>query len=235
MVKKVISKHFNPSIRFPEYLLRKGLYKNIKNNVPVLKGKMMDFGCGSKPYKPLFNVQTYIGVDFNGQGHSHVNEEIEVFYDGKILPFPDEYFDSAFSSEVFEHIFNLEEILPEIYRVLKPGSKMVITCPFAIAEHEQPVDFARYTSFALKHLLTKNGFQIIKIEKIGSSFETIMQLKIMYLHMHVMPKFNKLIVVKPIIEFFLYPIMNVYTRLFNHIFPRRYDLYMNNLVVFEKN
>jgi len=194
----------------------------------------MDFGCGSKPYQSLFNVQEYVGVDYYGEGHSHENEQIDVFYDGVKLPFPDNFFDSAFSSEVFEHIFNLEEILPEIYRVLKPGAKMVVTCPFAIAEHEQPVDFARYSSFALRYLLEKHGFRVINFEKIGSSYETIRQLKTMYYHMHVMPKFNKLIIVKPVIEFFLYPIMNIYTLVMNRILPRRYDLYMNNLVVFEK-
>ena len=74
---------------------------------------MMDFGCGSKPYKSLFNVNEYVGVDYHGQGHSHVNEQIDVFYDGVLLPFPDNYFDSVFSTEVFEHVFNLENLNPE--------------------------------------------------------------------------------------------------------------------------
>lgn len=234
MSKDVVPYIFNPGIGFPAYLIRKRLYQHIKRNVPVLSGRLMDFGCGSKPYQSLFNVQEYVGVDYYGEGHSHENEQIDVFYDGVKLPFPDNFFDSAFSSEVFEHIFNLEEILPEIYRVLKPGAKMVVTCPFAIAEHEQPVDFARYSSFALRYLLEKHGFRVINFEKIGSSYETIRQLKTMYYHMHVMPKFNKLIIVKPVIEFFLYPIMNIYTLVMNRILPRRYDLYMNNLVVFEK-
>ena len=53
----------------------------------------MDFGCGSKPYKSLFNVEEYLGVDYYNEGHPHENEQIDVFYDGKNLPFPDNYFD----------------------------------------------------------------------------------------------------------------------------------------------
>ncbi|MBK8311763.1 MAG: class I SAM-dependent methyltransferase [Chitinophagaceae bacterium] len=109
-------------------------------------------GCGSKPYKSLFNVNEYVGVDYHGQGHSHENEQIDVFYDGVLLPFPDNYFDSVFSTEVFEHVFNLEEMILEIKRVMKPGAKILVTCPFAIPEHEQPNDYARYSSFGLKHL-----------------------------------------------------------------------------------
>jgi SAM-dependent methyltransferase len=38
------------------------------------------------------------------------------------LPFPDAYFDFAFSDEVFEHVFNHETMFKEIARVLKPGA-----------------------------------------------------------------------------------------------------------------
>src|SRR5437773_3335923 len=111
---------FRPAMNNAFYFIRNALYKKVKQYAPALKGRLLDFGCGSKPYQSLFaNVTEYIGVDYNSPGHSHANEQIDVFYDGKKIPFPDEYFDSVFSSEVFEHIFNLEEIIPEIKRVMK--------------------------------------------------------------------------------------------------------------------
>ena len=127
-----IKYEFNPNIFYSGYLLRKKLLIAVNRYAHYMGGVMMDFGCGSKPYKSLFDVKEYIGVDFNGEGHSHENEQIDVFYDGKKLPFPDNYFDSVFSTEVFEHVFNLEEIIPEIKRVMKPGAKILVTCPFAI-------------------------------------------------------------------------------------------------------
>jgi ubiquinone/menaquinone biosynthesis C-methylase UbiE len=84
-----------------------------------------------------------------------LNEQIDVFYDGRKIPFEDEYFDAVFSTEVFEHIFNLEEILKEINRVMKVSGKILITCPFAICEHEVPNDFARYSSYAINIFLKK--------------------------------------------------------------------------------
>lgn len=150
------NKDFNPSLNYPAYLTRRRLYEGITRQAGRMTGKMLDFGCGSKPYKSLFtNVQQYVGLDFENLGHSHANEQIDFFYDGKNIPFSDETFDSVFTSEVFEHVFNLEQIIPEIYRVIKKGGNILITCPFAICEHETPNDYARYSSYGLKHLMEK--------------------------------------------------------------------------------
>lgn len=160
----------------PFYIIRRGLYKAILLNKGHLKGKLLDFGCGGKPYKALFDVQEYIGLDIKESGHPIKHKEIDVYYDGKVIPFQDDRFDSIFSSEVFEHIFNLEEILTELHRVLKPGGHMLITLPFVWDEHEIPYDFARYTSFGISHLLKKNGFEVIAVEKTTTYVETVFQM-----------------------------------------------------------
>ena len=79
----------------------------------------MDFGCGSKPYHSILQVEEYIGVDFHNEGHPHDNEQIDVFYDGEKLPFENSYFDSVLCSEVFEHVFNLDEVLAAFCCILK--------------------------------------------------------------------------------------------------------------------
>lgn len=234
MTNKNIPKEFNPSINAPSYILRKKLLKSIKKHAPLLTGKLLDFGCGSKPYKSLFKVENYTGVDFHGEGHSHENEQIDFFYDGEKLPFNNDQFDSVFSTEVFEHVFNLEEMIPEIRRVLKPGGLILVTCPFAIPEHEQPNDYARYSSFAIKNLFEKNEFEVIEFEKIGNEFETIMQLFIIYIHMRILCKFNKLKIVRPILDPIIISFLNVLTLLFSKILPAKQDLYLNNLIICRK-
>jgi len=234
VVNNNISYEFNPGIEHAAYLTRNGLLSAIKKYAPLLHGRLMDLGCGSKPYQSLFNVNTYIGVDYNGEGHSHVNENIDVFYDGKILPFPDASFDSVFSSEVFEHIFNLEEILKEVHRVMKPGAKILATCPFVICEHESPNDFARYTSFALKNIMERNGFRVLHYEKVGNHITAIMQLRIMYLHMHVLPIFRKIPFVRSALRLGTNITLNCWALFKSAILPKRDDLYLNNIIVCEK-
>lgn len=231
---KGISYEFNPNITYPAYLARNRLLKAITPHARKLTGIMLDFGCGSKPYKTLFNVEKYIGLDFENPGHPHINEQIDVFYDGKKIPFENEYFDSVFSSEVFEHVFNLDEILKEINRVMKPRALMLITCPFAICEHEVPHDFARYSSYGIKYLLEKNGFEVLHQDKTGNSVETIMQLRITYIHQHITPYIRKIPIVRSVFRFIVYTTLNVVAILFGKILPVGKDLYLNNVVLGRK-
>ena len=166
----------------PFYFSRKGLYNGIKEYSVNLKGKLLDFGCGSKPYRNLFACDEYVGVDLESSGHNHEKEDIDFYYNGKSLPFDDNTFDSIFTSEVFEHIFNLKEILNELKRVLKPGGKILITVPLTWDEHEAPFDFGRYTTFGIKHILEESGFEILKQSKLVNNVETIFQLWNLYIY-----------------------------------------------------
>jgi SAM-dependent methyltransferase len=77
---------------------------------------------------------------------------------------------------VFEHVFNPSEFLREINRVTKIGGLFLITVPFVWDEHEQPYDYARYSSFGLKHILSENGFEIVEHRKSNNGLEVIFQL-----------------------------------------------------------
>ncbi|MBX2930493.1 MAG: class I SAM-dependent methyltransferase [Chitinophagaceae bacterium] len=229
-----IPKEFNPGITSPAYFIRKKLLQSFIEFAPYMKGIMLDFGCGSKPYKTLFSVEKYIGLDYENPGHSHINEQIDVFYNGKDIPFEDEYFDSIFSSEVFEHIFNLDKSLKELNRVLKYNGTMLISCPFSICEHEEPHDFARYSSFGIKHLLTNAGFEIIAQRKTGNSIEAIHQLKAIYINRHLYPYLKKIPVIRSVFRITLVSLVNITGIFLSKIFPNRNDLYLNNIVVCKK-
>lgn len=222
----IISMLFNPF-----YLIRRGLFKGIAENSSYMKGVLLDFGCGSKPYEKLFNVEKYIGLDIEKSGHDHFDSKIDIIYDGENIPFDDNYFDSVFSSEVFEHLFNIDDILKEIYRVIKPGGNLLITVPFVWEEHEIPYDFGRYTSYGIKYLLEKNGFQIIKISKSTNYIETIFQMWNAYIFQYFLPKnpyvklFFTLLFIAPI------TILGI---LFSKILPKNYYLFQNNIITARK-
>lgn len=231
---KGINYIFNPNITFPGYLVRHRLVQAIAAHAHNMSGTMLDFGCGSKPYKSLFKVDKYVGLDYDGAGHSHVGEEIDYFYDGKKIPFNDNTFDSVFSTEVFEHVFNLTEILPEINRVMKKGALILITCPFAIAEHETPVDFGRYSSFGLKYLMESNGFEVVVQEKLGNSIEVINQFRLSYFTIHITPHLKKIPIVGSAVEIFISTVLNLWALAIGKFIPSGKELYLNNLIVCRK-
>ncbi len=167
----------------PFFIVRRALYMKVKAVSPDFKGHILDFGCGSKPFSNLFTgAETYIGVDVEVSGHDHKDSVIDVLYDGRILPFPDQRFDNVVAFEVFEHIFNLEEILIEIRRVTKPGGCLLFSVPFGWDEHERPFDFARYTTFGLKHIIERTGYETVSIERTNSFVAAVGQLVVLYVY-----------------------------------------------------
>lgn len=215
----------------PAYFIRKGLYNGLISNKKYLRGRLLDFGCGKKPYMNLFEVQEYIGLDIEESGHCHKNEQVDVYYDGKTIPFNSDYFDSIFSSEVFEHIFNLEQILNELFRVIKPGGHMLITLPFVWDEHEVPYDFARYTSYGISSLLEKAGFEVITIEKTTNYVETVFQMWNSYVYQFLFPSNEFLkVIMTPL---FVAPV-TIVGILLSKILPKNRNFYNNNIVVAKK-
>jgi SAM-dependent methyltransferase len=226
---------FDPGFTHPLYLIRNGLLRAFRKLAPELSGRLMDFGCGLKPYRSLFTVNEYIGVEYLGAGDTYDNSAADVFYDGHTLPFPDGHFDSIFSGEVFEHVFNLPEILPELNRVLKPGGRILVSCPFSFGEHEVPADFARYTSFAMKHMLESNGFRVLTQLKTGSFLEAIIQLRMVYWDAHLLRPLRRIPVLRSVARVLVFGSGNIWALFCRAVFPYRQELYLNNVVLAEKN
>ena len=167
----------------PFFFARRELVRHVRLCASAMTGKILDVGCGKKPYQKLFtNVSEYIGMDIENPGHDHSQEDIDVFYDGKTFPFTDNSFDSVLTNQVFEHVFNPDEFISEIRRVLKSGGQLLITVPFVWDEHEQPFDYGRYSSFGIKHILEKHGFDIRIQYKSGTGIQALIQLINLYIY-----------------------------------------------------
>ncbi len=210
---------------------RSGLLENIKHFAPLLKGKILDFGCGSKPYEECFvNKTEYIGLDIENKGFEYEQNLVDVFYDGKKIPFDNETFDNVFSTEVFEHVFELEPSLTEINRVLKNNGYLLITIPFFWEEHAEPYDFCRYTTFGITYLLEKKGFKIVSTKKNGDYFTAIAQLKNTY-YLTLFRNQNRLMR-KLLMLIVMYNNLKGYA--LSKVFPKNKKAYINNIILAQK-
>jgi SAM-dependent methyltransferase len=214
----------------PFYFARKGLAENIHDFSPSVTGIILDVGCGSKPYQKLFNASEYIGLEIDSEDNRK-NKRADYFYQGDNFPFIDEEFDSVISNEVLEHIFNPDIFLSEINRVLKPQGILLITVPFVWDEHEQPYDYARYSSFGLKHLLKKHGFKILEYRKSMNDIRIIFQLINAYLYKKTVTS-NQY--VNLITTMLLMSPFNILGELLSKILPKNDDLYLDSIIVAQK-
>ncbi|MBI1221599.1 MAG: methyltransferase domain-containing protein [Bacteroidetes bacterium] len=212
----------------PFYIARRGLYKGIQRLAPEIDGRVLDVGCGRKPYRSLFTCKEYIGLDIENPGHSHENEDVDVFYDGKVFPFENASFNNALCNQVLEHVFNPDEFLSEINRVLQPGGKLLLTVPFAWDEHEQPYDYARYSSFGLKHLMEKHGFSIETHLKSVNDSRAICQLWNTFLYKKLLTGSGLLNLLTTFL--FMSP-MNVLSLIWGPLFGKSRDFYLDNIIL----
>ena len=78
----------------PFYFARSGLRDAMTDFAPMLSGRLLDVGCGSKPYQALFVVDAYIGLDIDSEA-SRQRGIADHHYDGNTFPFADATFDSV--------------------------------------------------------------------------------------------------------------------------------------------
>lgn len=214
----------------PFYFARAGLAKAIRRHASALTGKLLDIGCGSKPYQSLFHVEEYLGLDIDTE-NSRKRGFADFYYDGNTFPVESESFDSALCNQVLEHVFNPDAFLSEIHRVLKPDGKLLLTVPFVWDEHEQPFDYARYSSFGLEALLDKNGFRVIQHEKMGADASILFQLINAYLY-KVSAGWHKYI--RLTFTVVVMGFINLFGLVVAKVLPKNPDLFLDQLVIAEK-
>jgi SAM-dependent methyltransferase len=125
------------------------------------KGRLLDIGCGKKPYRQLFSTTEHVGVDWPASLHG--NAQVDVSNDAMHLSFTDDSFDTVLCTELLEHVAEPHLAVEEMSRVLKPGGYLILSVPFVHWVHEQPFDFYRYTVFGLRHLLEGAGLDVVKV------------------------------------------------------------------------
>ncbi len=214
----------------PFYFSRRGLFRAMTAFGKELHGALLDIGCGTKPYESYLSVSRYVGVEIDTE-RSRTTSKADIFYDGKWIPCENGSFDAVLANEVFEHVFNPSEFLTEVHRVLKPGGKFLLTVPFVWDEHEQPHDFARYTSFGLVHVLETHGFTVVKQEKSVADARVIFQLINEYIY-------KKTYVENPVLRQILNTVLiapwTIAGIILSAVLPSNRDLYLDNIILAEK-
>lgn len=114
-----------------EPLLRWFRLRKVIHHIPR-KSQLLDVGCGrSAVFLRTIGprIEQGIGVDFKVKEMQIENVQTIQLKLADQLPFADNSFDVVTMLAVLEHIEQEKPILREIYRVLKPDGKLVLTVP----------------------------------------------------------------------------------------------------------
>lgn len=144
---------------------------------PGKKYRILDYGCGARPYEYLFDghIAEYIGVDVgdNPRADFLINPSDK-------LKFDDNSFDFVLSSQVLEHVKDVDQYMGECLRVLKPGGILLLSTHGTWQFHASPYDYNRWTCMGLAYLLERTGFEVVEYKPILGQLAVTSQLRLSF-------------------------------------------------------
>jgi SAM-dependent methyltransferase len=153
--------------------------QSLRDVAPRARGRLLDVGCGDKPYLHMFRpfVTEYVGVEheatFAATAANQSDRRPDVMYDGERLPFDDESFDTVLNVQVLEHTPHPGRLVREMGRVLKRDGILIMTAPFSFRLHEEPHDYFRYSPHGLRQLCADGGLEVVEVQQQGSLWSLI--------------------------------------------------------------
>lgn len=168
-----MNEQINPSLFHWGYLALKPILEKVKQFAKMTERenarKILDLGCGMKPYESLFSfADAFIGFD------AQRNKKVDVVGFNWNLPFQDSGFDALISTQVLEHTAKIPETVKEIRRVVKNNGLIFVSVPFVFPEHGIPCDFYRFTKFGLREIFS--NFVILEIKPLNGYLNTWIRL-----------------------------------------------------------
>ena len=149
------------------YLSTVMLENSLRQCAPFVRGRLLDVGCGLRPYEKTFfsSASQYVGADYQSD-----RSRPDVVCSATSLPFGDHEFDTVTSTEVLEHVGEPLVALREMCRVLKPQGYLILSTPMYWPRHDLPYDFFRYPYDGLLHLVNSSGLTLTKLFNRGRSY-----------------------------------------------------------------
>jgi SAM-dependent methyltransferase len=156
-----LRQRLNPQSGDQFYLHLSDLLIALKDLKPSSVEKVLDFGCGGSPYRPLFGDCIYHRADLDGGS----DLDFEYGLDAK-LPAELSNYDCVLSTQVLEHVEDPETYLRECYRVLRPEGHLILTTNGLFEDHACPYDYWRWTAYGLKRLVESVGLRVKAAKKL---------------------------------------------------------------------
>jgi len=152
------------------------LHDALVNLPETCQGKLLDLGCGMKPYQPLLGarVQRWFGLDFESTHAGH--SKADAYGSALKLPFKSASFDVVLCTQVLEHVTRPRKLFREVARVLKPQGLLILTVPQTTPLHEEPEDYYRFTCYGLKLLAERADLAVLQVTPVGGAIATVGQM-----------------------------------------------------------
>ena len=117
--------------KLPEFDSRR-TKERIRSILGAAEGNVLDLGCGTGEYVPLFSASRYVGLDLSPHFVRYASTRLRGFAflvgDGECLPFPSDRFHHVLVNGVLHHMDDdsVDRLLREASRVVQPSGAVLI-------------------------------------------------------------------------------------------------------------
>lgn len=154
--------------------------ENLKRHRERFHGRVLNAGAGWCDIGHLVPGEL-INLDLPFEHDSRPNIHIRASLDA--IPVETGHFDAVICVAVLEHVRDPDEVMKELFRVLKPGGVLLLDVPFLQPEHLCPTDFQRYTKDGLVRVATRAGFAVESVEPTFNIYVTLYWIVWEWLHL----------------------------------------------------
>jgi SAM-dependent methyltransferase len=120
---------------------------------------ILDVGAGRGDFATLFAERNCLALDI------YPYPEVDLVCDlTQVMPFKPASFDAIALMNVIEHVYDTHSLFGALSKLLKPDGRIFVAIPFMVKIHQAPVDFVRFTHFALRKLGQQHGMDIELLE-----------------------------------------------------------------------
>lgn len=133
----------------------------VVGNAQYITGKVLDVGCGSKPYKHLFPECEWVGLDIRPVG--------DIQADAMSIPVEDDSFDTVLCIDALQYVLAPQAAMKEMARVVKPGGHVIVAAPDCTREDSE--SYFSFRVMGLGAMAEMSGLEIVELKAGGRIWE----------------------------------------------------------------
>ena len=133
------------------------------------KYKILDIGCGKKPYKKLLKKSDYVGLDVCECEYANP----DIIGNSENIPCDNSSFDAVMTVFVLDDSYHIKQTFSEISRVLKVDGYYFAFEAQNASIHNPPLDFFRFAPNAMIKLAKEVNLELIRYDTYGGDFANV--------------------------------------------------------------
>lgn len=136
----------------------------LRDKLGSVEGKVVEIGASpNTPYRDWSNATTYLLSNYDPNYKTQDSKVYDLELDVRNIAIDNGEFDGIICVSVLEHVDKVEQAVPEMLRILRPGGQIIIAVPWLYPFHPAPDDYQRFSAAYFNQFKNNTHVQTLTI------------------------------------------------------------------------